>query len=217
MIIHISGTPGSGKTTLGEELQKIYGNKIIVYDTDEFIQHHNKEGKKLIELEKTLSIEEYKKIWKEILHNKIEEFIIKNKDKIIVFTGILDNFSPDGTIYEIEADHKFMLDVPVNEILKRYYTRLCKNDQDYWNKVATQDYNINSSKEIINSNQKDIKWHIEHGYLLKNDKEIINKIDKIIKNSKGDSYYNKYLKYKPKYNNIKKTTTKSVTKKVVKK
>ena len=38
MIIHISGAPGSGKTTLGEELQKHfqkYKSKIIVKDLDD--------------------------------------------------------------------------------------------------------------------------------------------------------------------------------------
>ena len=33
IIIHISGFPGSGKTTLGEKIKKIFKN-IIVYDTD---------------------------------------------------------------------------------------------------------------------------------------------------------------------------------------
>ena len=36
MIIHISGFPGSGKTTLGEKVQKMLGSKVIVYDTDLF-------------------------------------------------------------------------------------------------------------------------------------------------------------------------------------
>ena len=220
MIIHISGTPGSGKTTLGEELQKIYGDKIIVYDTDEFIQHHNKAGKKLLAIDKSASIEEYMKIWKGILGREIDKFITKNKNKIIVFTGILNNFSPDDTIYEIEADYKFMLNVDIYILLKRYYMRLCNDEkqrakedsQDYWNKVSTQVYNINSSKEMINSNQKDIKWHKEHGYLLKNDKEIINEIGKILKNTKGGSkgYYNKYLKYKTKYITIKGGNNKNI-------
>ena len=51
IIIHISGFPGSGKTTLGEKIQKLFNNKIIVYDTDNFIQHHTKEGKQLLKLD----------------------------------------------------------------------------------------------------------------------------------------------------------------------
>ena len=34
-VIHISGSPGAGKTTLGEELQHLYPN-IVVKDTDDF-------------------------------------------------------------------------------------------------------------------------------------------------------------------------------------
>jgi adenylylsulfate kinase-like enzyme len=41
IIIHISGFPGSGKTTLGEKIQKIFKNT-IVYDTDGFIQKKEK-------------------------------------------------------------------------------------------------------------------------------------------------------------------------------
>ena len=45
MIIHISGFPSSGKTKLGEKLQKMFGTKVVVYDTDLFIQHNNNNGK----------------------------------------------------------------------------------------------------------------------------------------------------------------------------
>ena len=55
MIIHISGFPGSGKTTLGDKLQKMFGNKIVVYDTDGFLQHHNKEGRQLLKLESDIN------------------------------------------------------------------------------------------------------------------------------------------------------------------
>ena len=37
IIVHISGTPGSGKTTLGKTIKKLYNNKVVVFDTDEFI------------------------------------------------------------------------------------------------------------------------------------------------------------------------------------
>ncbi len=110
MIIHISGTPGSGKTTLGEYLQKKFGSKVVVYDTDGFIQHHNKQGKLLLKLDKEkVSDADYLKAWKEILDYEFAKFIRKHRDKVIIFTGALDNFSPDGTIYELEyADFKYI-------------------------------------------------------------------------------------------------------------
>ena len=35
MIIHIAGSGGSGKTTIGNKLKKIYEGKIVVIDTDD--------------------------------------------------------------------------------------------------------------------------------------------------------------------------------------
>lgn len=37
-IIHISGAPGSGKTTLGLKLKKYYKNKVIVTDLDDLFK-----------------------------------------------------------------------------------------------------------------------------------------------------------------------------------
>jgi adenylate kinase family enzyme len=205
MIIHISGSPGSGKTTLGEKINTLYGNKIIVYDTDDFIQHHNKAGQQLLQLEKTATIEEYKQVWEHILDVKIKKFIDEHPNKIIIFTGILDNFSPDGTIYPLKADVNFMIDLPLHELLKRYYFRICVDDKkrtriksnDYWNKVAQKIYRIDSSQDIIDSNQRYIKWHTENGYKFANSKEIIAEIKNIIK----------YFKYKNKYDDLKSDLT----------
>jgi len=79
IIIHISGYPGSGKTTLGEKLQKIFKNKVITYDTDNFIQAYTKEGKKLLKIEQEIyqgkkTNKDYKDLWKQTIKNKINEF-----------------------------------------------------------------------------------------------------------------------------------------------
>ena len=134
MIIHISGFPGSGKTTLGNKLQQIFGKKVIVYDTDEFIQHHNDNGKKLLKLEKDIysgkkKMKEYNILWKQIMKKSINDFIKKHPNKIIIFTGSLDNFSRKGLLYKIKADHKFILDVSLPIIMKRYYLRIYKTEQ----------------------------------------------------------------------------------------
>ena len=213
MIIHISGIPGSGKTTLGKTLEKIYGNRIIVYDTDSFIQHHNEAGKTLLELEKTSSIEEYRKAWIDILSNSIERFVELNKNRIIVFTGILNNFSPDDMIYRIDADYRFMLDVSLQEILRRYYMRVCDDEKlrtkeessDFWNNLAEKNYSISSSKEIVNSYHRDIKWHTDNGYELMTDQSIIREIGRLIDTDQtinvdhDGGYYRLYVKYKNKY------------------
>ena len=35
MIIHISGSSGSGKTTIGNKIKKIFNNKVVVFDVDD--------------------------------------------------------------------------------------------------------------------------------------------------------------------------------------
>jgi len=190
IIIHISGFPGSGKTTLGEKIKKIFKN-IIVYDTDGFIQHHTLEGKKLLKLDKEQKWKEYKSFWKETIKNKINEFISKYQNKIIVFVGSLDNFAPPNTIYNIKADYKFILDIPLNELMKRYYLRIYymeqkstkEQSQNYWNNLSKGIYHISGSDDIIKDHEKYNKWHKNHDYVCLDDKKIINEISNITNNS----------------------------------
>lgn len=187
IIIHISGFPGSGKTTLGEKLQKMFNN-IIVYDTDEFIQPHTKEGKKLLKLDNGKKSKEYKILWEKTIENKINILTSKYKNKIIVFVGSLDNFAPPNTIYNIKADYKFILNVPLNELLKRYYLRIYFMDQkitkeksiNYWKKLSKGVYRIHGSEDIIKDYEEYNEWHKKNNYIFLTDYKIIDKINNII-------------------------------------
>lgn len=194
ILIHISGFPGSGKTTLGTVIKKMFGSKVIVYDTDNFIQHHTKEGKKLLLLEKQITngnktIHDYKILWKEIIKNKIEDFTLKYHKKIIIFVGSLDNFAPPNTIYNIDAEYKFLLDVPLDEVMKRYYLRIYLDNQsksktkskEYWKKISEDIYHIASSDYIIKEYKKYNLWHKKNNYKFLSDIQIINQIKTIIK------------------------------------
>ena len=187
MIIHISGFPGSGKTTLGDKIQRLFKN-IVVYDTDMFIQHHTREGKQLLSLERANEDKKYKILFMETMKNKIKEFIDQHQGKTIIFVGSLDNFAPPGVIYKIAANYKFVLNVPLNELMKRYYLRIYKSDQDmskfdsanYWKKLASNVYNISGSKEIITNYKKYNAWHKKANYIFCTDVQIISNIKKII-------------------------------------
>lgn len=206
MIIHISGTPGSGKTTLGLTLAKLYP-EIIVFDTDEFIQPDNNAGKYLTSIHTKVSTQEYQKEWNRILTEEISKFTSKHSNKIIIFTGILNNFSDDGTIYELTADYKFYIDIPLWEVLKRYYTRICKDEstrsisesKNYWNLFSHEKFSISSSGDIIKNYNDDLKWHVDHGYLVLNDKRILSRVKDIVKKTSE----HKYKKYKKKYQKLK--------------
>ena len=193
MIIHISGFPGSGKTTLGEKIQKKYGSKVIVYDTDNFIQHNNDNGKRLLKVEKDMESgkktqKDYNMLWKKTMKESINEFIREHDDKPIIFVGSLDNFGPKNTIYKINANYKFMLDVPLYEIMRRYYLRIYKTDQkltkkqadDYWKKLSKNIYRISSSNDIIKDYKLYTEWHKKNDYKSLRDTEIIDKLKKIL-------------------------------------
>ena len=193
MIIHISGFPGSGKTTLGEKVQKMFGSKVIVYDTDLFIQHNNINGKKLLKIEREMKTgkktqKDYTSLWRKTIKKSIDDFVKKHSDKPIVFVGSLDNFAPKNVIYKIKADHKIVLDVPLYEIMKRYYLRIYKTEQaitkkqsdDYWKNLSNGVYNISSSNDIMKNYEKYMKWHNKNDYISLTDTKIIKKLKKWI-------------------------------------
>lgn len=194
-IIHISGYPGSGKSTLGIKLQSMFGNKVAVYDTDNFIQHHTKEGKQLLSIEKAIGLKtkspkDYKVLWRQTIKNKIDEFISKNKNKIIIFVGSLDNFSWKGEIYDMHIKHKILLDIDLDELMKRYYLRLSlrdsKGDTDdynsanYWKNVANGTYDIYGSEQIIKDYAKYNEWHKKHNYVFMDEMKIIEYVKKLL-------------------------------------
>ncbi len=74
MIIHISGAPGSGKTTIGLKLKKHYKTKVIVKDLDDLFAEFMK-------LNTTkFSSKKYQ--------NFINDFINKHNNKSIIFVRL---------------------------------------------------------------------------------------------------------------------------------
>ncbi len=194
MIIHISGFPGSGKTTLGKQLATILPDKFIIQETDEFIQHHNTAGKQLLKLESEIDRglkprSAYKTAWRRIMKRAINAVIAKHPNKNIIFVGSLTNFAPRNTIYPIHADYKFLLTVPLNTLTRRYFLRIAEEENtrtkqqsiNYWNKIASGEYSIASSEYIINNYDGYNSWHKSHGYIAADDKTIISSIKKIAK------------------------------------
>ncbi len=186
MIIHISGTSGSGKTTLGNDLKKKYKSKVVVIDTDSFIQHGTKEAKIL---QKIKNPKEYKKQWKNIIKAKIDEYINKYPNKNIIFTGLLNNWAIDDEPYKMHIHcHKFFIKIPLAEIIKRYYLRIYLTEQSvtkkqsewYWNCLAKNECTIRSSEQISKNHEYDLKWHEKNHYKIETTKKINDDISKLI-------------------------------------
>lgn len=108
MIIHISGAPGSGKTTLGKQLQSYY-----VKDLDDLFREFTESVKKFDP--KKFDPKKYQKF--------IYEFIESKKD--IIFVG-LNSEHITKHYYDIAHGrelHKFYIDLPVEENLRRHFLR----------------------------------------------------------------------------------------------
>ena len=108
MIIHVSGAPGSGKTFMGRKLKTILpaAAKVVDQDLDDMFREFCKSPEGT-----TFSPKKYQ--------TYINRFIAKHADHIIIFVGLNKEHMTD-TVYNVQATHKFYIDVPVNVILKQH-------------------------------------------------------------------------------------------------
>lgn len=148
MIVHISGSPGSGKTTLGQELSLIYPN-IIVKDTDDFTNNISQNNGPLFVKELT---------------NRIQLFIEEHPNNIIILVGILD-ITDNGITYIVDmkkiTQHLFYLDVPIEQLLRQFYTRIV--NLSIWEDIV-KGYYIPSSNEKIKESNITRQVHLNLGY-----------------------------------------------------
>lgn len=135
MIIHISGAPGSGKTTIGQKLKEHYKTKVIVKDLDDLFAEFMKLNTKKFSSKK--------------YQNFIDDFINKNNNKSIIFVG-LNSEHLTNKFYKINPDYKFYIDLPVDINLKRHFLR----EIDGWlNWMQNRDKNILFNQLIENENK----------------------------------------------------------------
>jgi len=108
IIIHVSGSPGSGKTTIGNKLKKHFGDEIVVKDLDDLFSEFMKSN--------------HGKFDPELYQEYIYNFIKNNDDKIIIFVG-LNSEHITNRLYDIQATHKFFINLPIEINLKRHFDR----------------------------------------------------------------------------------------------
>lgn len=168
MVVHISGSPGSGKTTLGEWITVKYGNFIAVKDTDEFIQRGDDEDRRLKKFIETSK--EYMDELKSIKDRKIEEFIKENPNKHIVFVGLMDHFGLKPFYDMKRAGVKIFIDIEDSDLLRQYYTRFgtlpSEVGNSLWEDVANGKDYIMSSSEKMKENDDIWLEHKQHNYRL---------------------------------------------------
>lgn len=121
MIIHIVGNSGSGKTTLGKRFKKLYGDKIILIDTDQIKKEAiQKQYKSISKIQKVLQTDE----WMNIYFTELTKILKKNNDKIIILTGVshLKIASLKKKLSQM-IDHKFGIEEDLNKSYKKYVKR----------------------------------------------------------------------------------------------
>ena len=178
MIIHVAGPTGSGKTTIGMYIIEKYPN-ILVKDLDD--------------IHKDLPIlfkNEFKKLEKDFFYEKyfpigIKNYINKNENRTILFVGFNGTTRNNEIKYvDIPGKHKFYIDVPEEEILKRRFyrqiDRYYNNKEFYFNKTLNEkplSIDFEKWREKINSN--DLSYYRKRKYLFLNNKEIILDLERI--------------------------------------
>lgn len=182
MIIHISGAPGSGKTTIGQQIKDKLKNKIIVKDLDDLFREYNDNNKTKFNAKK------YQKY--------IYKFIENNNNKPIIFVGLNKEHLTD-TLYDIKPDYKFFIDLSVKINLERHFNR----EINGW-----LEWMINRDKQILfkqiekNQNQivNDLTNSLSRVLDISNQKKMINSYIKIYRKEKYifldyDTIYKKVL------------------------
>jgi len=169
---HISGPTGSGKTTLGKLIKKMFPN-VIIQDLDEFSE---------------LSVNSDMKKMEKDINKLIIKFCKKNNKSPIIFTGtnsISSNrdFS-DAIYYKIDAKYKYFINIDTEIVLRRRFERhieYMKNNIDhYFNKC------VKKGKLIIDFElwEKKIKepyksgWFHKNNYIFLDNKQICKDIKK---------------------------------------
>lgn len=172
-LIHISGSPGSGKTTLGTRIAKLFGDAIVCVDTDNFIQQDNEQGQTLARLDSKSSA--FKQVWTKILDVKFAETISNAHGRPVVFVGSLDNAGPaDGTIYEFrQATVRLYLSPPFAQVLKQFYSRFAGYDDEFWTSVVNLRDGVPDSQFVLQGMQTRLTWHQQHGYRIVTNADMI--------------------------------------------
>mgnify|MGYP003446726213 FL=1 len=146
MIIHITGAPGSGKTTLGKKLSKIKKNNVIILDTDTIFDDFMFENKY------KFSSVKYQKF--------LNNIIRKYKKKNIIFVGLNMDKGHTHKLYNLYSTHNIYVDIDLEVLLERLFYREVRqinaNRKLIW-RDYTNDPEGTCSKLVHNININELK------------------------------------------------------------
>jgi adenylate kinase family enzyme len=163
IIVHISGAPGSGKTTLGKQLSKIKRSNVVIKDLDDLFDEF---------MEKIKYRFDSKKYQKYIM-----SFLTKysKQKKNIILVGLNQDKGHTNKLYNLNATHKFYIDIEPEVLLERLFYReivqIYRHRKNIWKDymknpeitVSRLKHNIDIS-ELEKENEKFDEVYERHEY-----------------------------------------------------
>src|SRR5579872_1978720 len=188
-LIHISGSPGTGKSFIGEQLAEKWKGSLAplvrVVETDSFIQDDTNGGKKLLELKKMgAPLDAYDAAWENITAAEVERVVQAAKDdyvRVLILVGIMNNMSPSpGRIYPLHQQYhidnrwKVFLDPPTATAWKQFENR--------WKAEPPETRGpLLSYADYVKYGEIERRWHIAAGYRrVENPKQVFDEINDYI-------------------------------------
>lgn len=174
-IIHLSGSAGAGKTTLGEQLAAHYGeDRLIVKDTDELADR--------------------------IVGAKPQEFVASLREAVvawiksvddghhdILLVGIMDITDADaGKTHMVDmktvATHRFFMSIASDRLLQQFYCRFARhaNDAGFWADVADNRKRVPSSSEVLNMDRLARTLHDAAGYEVVTPMQFVHQLEALL-------------------------------------
>lgn len=158
MIIHITGSPGSGKSALCQRFAKFYKTQLIVKHLRELLTEFLQEYEC-----GSLTTKEFASQFADLYQAYITQYLTKHKTRDIIFIGAhvvrtpyqLDfrgaKITCPESCYNLNATHRIYIQLPINNILKAIYDReYGPYVTAYYNNLLTNKDNI--YKLLIKSN-----------------------------------------------------------------
>lgn len=167
-VVHISGSPGCGKSTAARQIAGWPRFRIV--DLDRLLDPTDEQSLKGLH-EQGSSPGVVEELWKSLITRRIVQLVEASADTdvTLVFVGILEHrLVPDVPMdFPVAGALKFFLDPCIERLLTQWYSRLAvllKQQPDFAAEVANGSEVVMSSTDFIARSARERAWHLQQGY-----------------------------------------------------
>lgn len=165
-LVHISGSPGCGKSTVAGKISKWPSFHVVDMDELLTLGEINSLGD-IRNGDSDVSIDD---LWRTFITQHIERLLTTLDPQLtVVFVGILEHRLAPGARFPIPLDNvqKFFLDPPLELLLCQWYNRIVvmlKKQPLFAAEVSNGTEVVMSSRDFLERHNEDRRWHLEQGY-----------------------------------------------------